>query len=270
MDHKSSKYHTGNQMMNPLVAIYQHTVNYCRKARFPVPNAVKYNNGQAEFNDENLLSTKQKFPQPAQIIVENIDSFDMARKMADGNSPVLVLNLASNTTGGGGVKNGARAQEEDLFRKSNYHEVTDQRLYRLKDDEVIYSPLVHIIKDSSYKLLEQPVPVACLAVAALRNPKLIVTDGRNSYARQVDIDIMQHKIDMIFKVAIKHGHQDLVLGALGCGVFNNPPEQVAIMFQNAISKYDLYFRRIGFAVLSKPGDINFTVFSNIFNNHVVV
>ena len=51
---------------------------------------------------------------------ENIDSYALARKrVAEGAAKVLVLNLASPVHPGGGVRRGARAQEEDLCRKSS-------------------------------------------------------------------------------------------------------------------------------------------------------
>jgi uncharacterized protein (TIGR02452 family) len=255
---------------NRYVEIYKDTVAYCEEAEFEVKPAIKYYFVSEDFTDDVILAGKQLFDQPAQIIVENMDSFDMARSMNNENGTIMVLNLASDVRPGGGVKKGSLAQEEDLFRKSNYYQATDEELYsgRLSLSEVIYSPMVHIIKDSEYKLLREPVVVSCLAVAALRNPKVHVNeDGDSVYNKEVDLEIMKEKIDMIFKVAIYHGHLDLVLGALGCGVFNNPPKQVAMLFKNAISKYGNYFKRIGFAVLSKStSNMNFQIFNDVLTN----
>ena len=50
-------------------------------------------------------------------------------------------------------------------------------------------------------------------------------------------------------VALKNGHSNLVLGAWGCGVFGNDPQDIATYFHEVI---DIYFRnkfkRIVFAV----------------------
>src|SRR5271154_1618269 len=252
------------------ILIYQHTLNYCTKKKFPIELPIKYSSSDLEFNDNIFLADKPMFDNPANIFVDNIDSFEMAIKMHRSDNIPLVLNLASDITPGGGVLHGALAQEEELFRKSNYHQATDAKLYRgkLGLNEVIYSPLVHIIKDNEYKLLPQPVQVACLAVAGLRNPSLV--PGPNSiliYKSLSDANAMLDKIKVIFKVAIKHGHHDLILGALGCGVFHNPPQQVALMFEKAITMYGRYFKRIGFAILSKnPSNINYQVFVSLFNS----
>ena len=59
---------------------------------------------------------------------ENADSFSLARKRTEqfsydlkrkGAKPILVLNLANPVNPGGGVRRGAKAQEEDLCRKSS-------------------------------------------------------------------------------------------------------------------------------------------------------
>ena len=56
---------------------------------------------------------------------ENMDSFSLARKRfgmlpeLDRKERILVLNLANPVNPGGGVRRGAKAQEEDLCRKSS-------------------------------------------------------------------------------------------------------------------------------------------------------
>ena len=277
---------------NPLVSIYYDTVRRCRNMKLPIYTPIKYRYDTVEFSGDGIFNGPAAStaptavhttpeaaanppataaatvvpPAPAAVSVEveNMDSFDMARKMGmDHNDLVLVLNLASHVHSGGGVKHGARAQEEDLYRKSNYFEANDQNFYPLDITEVVYSPVVHIIKDSNYKLLQQPYPVACLAVAAIRNPPVMKSANGETYARNTDKIITQQKIDMIFKVAFKHGHQVLVLGALGCGAFHNPPEEVALMFKEALNKYARYFKKIGFAILSPAGNSNYTIFKNV-------
>ena len=56
---------------------------------------------------------------------ENMDSFSLARKRigqllnSEKNERILVLNLTNPVNPGGGVRRGAKAQEEDLCRKSS-------------------------------------------------------------------------------------------------------------------------------------------------------
>ncbi len=167
--------------------------------------------------------------------------------------------MASHSKPGGGVKNGAIAQEEDLFRKSNYFEATDEKLYPLGMTEAIYSPIVHIIKDNNHKLLENPVKVSCLAVAALDHP-FLTKDKIPNYASKLDYEIMCQKIEMMFQIAILNGHHTLVLGAFGCGAYRNPPSVVAAIFKLYVEKYKYFFKTIGFAVLCGSNNTNFEIF----------
>jgi len=61
------------------------------------------------------------------------------------------------------------------------------------------------------------------------------------------------RINYVFALAASTGHRALVLGAWGCGVFRNDPEQIASHFAGALgadhSPWRLCFDRIVFAVL---------------------
>ena len=100
----------------------------------------------------------------------NLDSFTAARKIEDelpqyfgkiGEPPVLVLNLANPVNPGGGVRHGAKAQEEDLCRKSSlllslesrnassYYKYNRSLHTYMGSDAVIIHPQVEIIKDEN-------------------------------------------------------------------------------------------------------------------------
>ena len=73
---------------------------------------------------------------------------------------------------------------------------------------------------------------------------------------------MATTIDNIFRCAYMYNHDVLVLGALGCGAYNNPPLQVVEMFNSCIQKYWGCFKKIVFAVYSKNKfDQNNEIFS---------
>lgn len=181
----------------------------------------------------------------AQVLIENQDTIEMALYFCSQHLNPLVLNMASDFCPGGGVKSGKMAQEECLFRCTNAFMTHPPKWYPLEKMQVIYSPEVRIVKNSSFEVLTDQAKIGMIAVPAVRKPKLRV-DG--TYCER-DHDLMRQKIEAIFKIAILHKHDSLVLGSLGCGVFNNPPEQVADMFQEMLRKYAAHFKVIGFAVL---------------------
>lgn len=258
--HKNSKRsHSGNaNTREARVEIYEDTIQYCTTLDLPTIDPIKYAFDEEPFVDDLFLQDKTKIGRPL-IHVANQDSFEMAIKI--GHPKVMVLNMASDRQAGGGVNSGCAAQEEELFRRSNYHETCGSEFYPLTIYECVYAPLVHIVKDTKYDYLEEPHEVSCLAIAAIRNPK---TNG-GKYLKKYDLELMQEKIDMIFKVAIYHDHRYLVLGALGCGAFSNPPFEVVELFKNSIKKYGDYFSEIGFAVLcvNENDQMNLEAFSQL-------
>lgn len=165
---------------------------------------------------------------------------------------VLVLNMANAHNPGGGVEQGDAAQEEDLFRTSNYEEVLPKNLYPLGEDDAVLSPVVWVLKNGRYERLREPFPVACLALAADRDPALLPDRrgySRSQYARPEDWFRMRNKVRGIFRVARRAGYRHLVLGALGCGAFHHPSWVVASLFQEAIEDYGYAFDSICFAIL---------------------
>lgn len=194
------------------------------------------------------------------VSIVEMDTLDLALSIP---VPVLVLNMASDVCPGGGVKSGKRAQEECIFRRTNAIHSYSKDWYPLRG-ECVYSPEITIIKTSTYQLLEQPRTCSMIAIPGLRKPKL-TPDGQ-SYARQNDRDAMSIRIDAIFQLAIEKKHDTLVLGALGCGAFGNPPEEVAVLFRNAIAQYGSAFACIYFAILSIEDRRNVEVFTQVIKN----
>jgi hypothetical protein len=60
----------------------------------------------------------------------------------------------------------------------------------------------------------------------------------------------------------------VILSALGCGAYKNPPEQVAECFYKALSQIQLK-PKIEFAIMSDYNDVygNFATFVNVFNKN---
>jgi len=177
------------------------------------------------------------------------------------NSKILVLNLASEKHFGGGAINGAMAQEEELFRKTNYGLHTGSELYPLKINEFVYTPNVSIIKNENYERLtkKEIFQVDMLAMPALRRPRLI-----NGELSDRDFDLTLNKISSIFKFAILNNITDLVLGAMGCGVFKNPPLDIIEIYNMCLETYDKYFNNIIFSIKSINDD-NY----ELFNKNIV-
>lgn len=220
----------------------------------------------------------------------NMDSFALARKRYQDFSymfknkeskPILVLNLANPVNPGGGVRRGAKAQEEDLCRKSTLLcslESEDARAYYaynrslhtyMGSDAVILTPEVEIIKDENGELLEDSVIVAVMTCAAP-----MVTSGMEGMTDAQYQDMVFRRITGMLKVAAYMGYQFLILGAFGCGAFGNDAHVVSDLFYKALKEFRFdgmrvkdFFRHVDFAVLDRSvNQYNFKEFSRNFSD----
>ena len=204
----------------------------------------------------------------AVIDVTKEDSFVMAeRYIIEGLNPI-VLNFASDLYPGGGVKKGARAQEEDLFRRSNYYlSLNKNNVEYPLSGKIVYSPGVLICKKSNeYKWMKKFVKVSCIASAAVRNPKITMDlDKKERFMDKADREFMKNSIFSIFDIASSLKYDSLVLGAWGCGAFAGPRDDIVDLFQEAILTRGNNFTKIGFGVLVRNSKDfhNYTVFERL-------
>lgn len=206
---------------------------------------------------EKELSTENE--QSATVKVYNTDTFDLAKQLIDRGLNPLVLNMANHKVPGGGVTRGAQAQEECLYRRSNYFATLSTSLYPLYDNQAIYSPDITVFKNSDYIDCE-PWKCSCIAVAGVRKPRPNPLIGINHSFTDDETSLTFNKIQLMFHVAALNGHDSLVLGAIGCGAFNNPADEVCNLFKEVISNYGILFKEIVFAVMSGKDNPNYLIF----------
>jgi len=241
-----------------LVEIYIDTLKYSYKIitnNPPKSYKLKFSHNEISENFSKLFEKTNIRVEDCDVIesIINLNKYSSSNK----NNKMLVLNLASDKHFGGGVRNGAMAQEEELFRKTDYGNHYGQELYPLAKDEFVCTPCVYVVKDSNYKYLDVKdiIPFDGLAIAGIRHPVLI-----NGRLNEYDYDLTKQKIETIFKFAIHNKNTNLVLGALGCGVFCNPPEDIVEIYNYCLEKYDGYFKNIIFSVLGTNNN-NYKIFN---------
>lgn len=240
-------------------------VDLCDVAAETQELALKYALKNQRISDSIRCTTKHRFSQlsvdnkavtpslNATVDVVREDTADCgAQLLKQGYNPVI-LNLASNARPGGGWENGAMAQEEALFFRSTYHLALTRQYYPIQDNECVYTPDVYFFRDNQFKNFaklpdDQHFYLSAIALPALRHPKLV-----NQKYTAEDEKITAEKIDAIFKTALLHKHDAIVLGALGAGVYANPPREVARIFNEHVKKYKMHFKYISFAVIDPPG-----------------
>ena len=133
---------------------------------------------------------------------------------------------------------------------------------------MIIIPWVEIFKDADYNYLDQTTVVSVLTCAA----PILYPGGR--YDKGKYRKMMHHRIEGILVAAAVNGYKRLVLGAFGCGAFNNDAAIVSDIFYDVIKNFrldgedvDSLFKSIDFAVLTKPGrTYNYDEFARNFGD----
>jgi uncharacterized protein (TIGR02452 family) len=230
-------------------------------------------------------------PAKIKILVINEDTLNAAVSMgayaaADGGR-VAVLNMASHANPGGGWLKGALAQEEALCYRSSLSLALHRRFYPWKQQMGLYSPDVVIIRSdmaSGHKLYDQDPKnysyVSVLSIAALRCPDLTTiqenTPGgvktRKVFAKGADRTMTKDKMRLCLRMAARKGHRSLVLGALGCGAFRNPPEEVANCWLEVLREDEFgggWWDGIWFAIFDTRNEGNFEVFQKVLGDQEI-
>jgi len=245
------------------------------------------------YKDEIIVDLFSKVSNKPLIEVIEDDVLSVTKNMIDNGEHPAVLNLANRQNPGGGVINGAGAQEEYLFRCSNYyrslyqfaHYAHSYGLVKRKEGYPldrnfggIYSPKVTIFRKSEkegYSKLEKPWSTSFIAVPAIPNPPLL-KDGNGLYWLTDKMEKgTKNKIRTIYRIALSNGHTQLVLGAFGCGAFKNPPLHIAKLFHEILDEkeFSSSFTHIVFAIIDNHNSHkwfnpqgNFIPFKNEFGN----
>lgn len=228
------------------------------------------------------------YDNPATVIVSKKRSFEAASAYKD--QKVCVHNFASASNPGGGVKNGANAQEECLCRCSNLYlclkmpKLWDDfylphRTARnpLHNDDIIYTPGVRIIKSDTAtpKLLSKSQwfdvdVITCAAPNLRERPGNSYNPGDGSAPVKITdkalLQLHEKRLRKILDVAYIKGNEIVILGAFGCGAFSNNPYVVATAAKNVIKDYLYKFKIIEFAIYCNPrDDSNYKTFMGILS-----
>lgn len=181
------------------------------------------------------------------------------RLLQEDQEKVLALNFASAKNPGGGFLSGSQAQEESLARSTGLYpcllEAQEYYLVNRKSgscfytDYIIYSPQVPLLKNDKGTYLPK-LQVASFITAPAVNTGVV---KRQEAERLSEVPAaMKKRIAKVLAVAKEQGYQQLVLGAWGCGVFQNDPAAVAQYFKEILEgDFKGVFERIIFAIYSK-------------------
>ena len=210
--------------------------------------------------------------------VANETTLAAARRLIHDQSRqnVLCLNFASAFSPGGGFLNGSRAQEESLARSSalyptltanpEYYAANSQAKTAIYTDHMILSPDVPVFRTDDGALLDEPYRTTFLTAPAVNAGAVMQNEGH----KWRDIaPTMKRRIGLVLALAEHAGQQHLVLGAWGCGVFRNDPDDIADLFAGYLlgdGTFAAAFASITFAVLDGDAETIIRPFRDRFDS----
>jgi uncharacterized protein (TIGR02452 family) len=273
------------------VAIFQDTEKICKTNEKLKTSVRQATDKQILILETDIIPEQRKdvYDIPAKVVVSKKRSFEAASGYKD--CKVAVHNFASASNPGGGVERGASAQEECLCRCSglffclNTPEMWD-RFYQphrnahdpIHNDDIIFTPGVTVFKTDTANPVLMPESdwydvsvITCAAPNLKNNPSNRYNSGDGKQpARVTDADLLaihEKRLKRILDVALYKKCDTIILGAFGCGAFQNNPEIVALASKTVIKDYLNAFKNIEFAVYCSPRDErNYTIFERVFRN----
>ena len=259
------------------IEIFNSTLAVLRQGGYIAKNGKKVNLPEVKDVMDAAVMYREPFhvlidpinPIITEVRVENKDCVLAAKELIDAGYNPAMLNLADLYTPGGLVEYGSGAQEENLCRRSNLilslyqfshariHQYPNLGLVRREDqypmDERnggIYSGTVSFFRgpeSTGSQLEETPYNIPVISVAALSGPRI----GKDGMMYPEETEITLEKMRTIFRIGMANFHDSLVLSAMGCGAFANPPAHIAKLFHQVIEEDEFKnrFKLIDFAIL---------------------
>ena len=174
---------------------------------------------------------------------------------------VGLLNFASYRNPGGGFLHGAMTQEESLCHESTLYNVistfndyynwnnrhTNKGLYL---NRAIYSPNIKFDNGKT---------AAVITCAAPNWRNLYRNYRADERIKFINNKVLRLRINFILDIAEDNNLDTLILGAFGCGVFEQDPELVAKLFIDGCKQRN--FKKIIFAIIDNG--INYEAFEKI-------
>ena len=199
-------------------------------------------------------STGSRFSETT-VQVSNETTLGAAKRLMDKGLRPLALNFANGVSPGGGFLVGARAQEETICRSSAlFATLIDDSMYENhrrrprpdSTDWAILSPDVPVFRADNGKTLRQPWLSSFVTCAAPFAPGVGQPESG---------DLLQRRICRVLGIANGYDYAALVLGAWGCGAFENDPGRTARDSRSALEgDFEGAFQEIVFAIADWSAD----------------
>lgn len=231
---------------------------------------------KSELVESSLLPTATAKQRQMTIFVKNENLLRRIRIFADQAKKAGVLNFASPITPGGNFRSGVNAQEQTLCRNTflypellkfrrkyyYYHQLNEN--HGFYSQKMIISQHVKVLRDETEEKYLQPAYYLDFVSMAAPNVRLMKQRGFAISRSEIKQTFIK-RITQILR-AFKNLQEDsLILGAFGCGDFQNDPYLVAEAFRQVLgsAEFKTVFAEIYFSILDP---MQAKIFSTILCN----
>lgn len=192
------------------------------------------------------------------------------------NVNAVALNMANEDIVGGRFDTKMGSQEECIFRNSSiflsmwpHRKRSDPRLsqhdaqfprkepfFPLTSAGAVYSPHVVVVRDIDD---DSGLSGPFLSPACWHHVSVIsvaAQDLRVYRIRTFKESLTREKLRTLLWVARQNKHEGLVLGAFGCGAFNNKPEKICAIFKDLLeNEFEGAFKYVLFAIIKSERNL---------------
>lgn len=210
---------------------------------------------------ESLLVSRKRQRSSYDITVARNSTLQCLIEVHSDAKKIALLNFASAKNPGGGFMGGSQAQEESLARSSSlYPALTRNKQFydtnraatdTFYRDNLIYSPQVVFFKNDEGLCLDHFIKADVITAPAVNKGALQFIN--REVQKEID-DTMKRRMRYVLAVSEKNDVDLLILGAWGCGVFKNDPQDIANNFCSVLKeepKFDI--PKLVFAILDRDG-----------------
>jgi hypothetical protein len=217
--------------------LIQQNIYYCK---FGIYKALPISKSQKNFFNCNLsIAPPYEY---CNVDVKSIHAFDTAYEYVRSGYKPAVLNLVSQDFSGDNMNSCDGFKDEFVFIRSNINQtLTGFNLFPLKGTEVVYAPIVHIIRNDSMQMLH-PTQIYKVSVvtASLKKDPILVSGSINFD----DYTSTAQLLETIFQTAHLGGNDVLILNDFGCINDNYPVDDVIDLMNGCIYKYGHLFKHV--------------------------
>lgn len=234
-------------------------------------------------------SAKLCIEAPTIVCIEG-DTLDVTQALTKMlGTQFACINMANQFFPGGGYTKGCRAQEENMFRRTNAHytltnDVLEVKEYFKKKYVVYTEEMQELISGVSGLVYINPQPLICIKGSEdfsednlgyrllakdeifhfieLRSAAINVSNQRKRKRDRTIKKEMEKRIYAQFQTLVTHKIRHVVLSAFGCGAFGNDPKMVASIYHKCLEKnFVKEFDVVTFAIyFAGKGESNLSIF----------